>query len=154
MDARGEAGVVGQTLQQPDELAPLRRLERSQDLLVVRVGDGRSLVQKPPRRRGQMDGMGAPVAGMAAPLDEPAHLEIVEKADHRVPVDRHQVRKLLLRLAVRRGEVGEQTKVPGLQAKRGKAVGEHLGRVKSHLGEQEPWTLGKRLRHGINYPGQ
>jgi hypothetical protein len=156
VDAGGEAGVVGDALEQTDELAPLRRLERGEDPLVVRVGDGRGPVQQPPRRRRQMDRMGATVTGVAPPLDEPTHLEIIEEADHGVPMDRHEVGELLLRLPVRRGKMGQQTKVPGLEAKRGKPGGELLGRVKADLREQEPRTLGQGLLpglpHGTNYP--
>ena len=124
----------------------------------MRVGNRRGPVQEPPRRGGQMDRMGATVAGVAPPLDEPTHFEVVEESDHGVPVNRQQVGELLLRLPVRRGELGEQTKVPRLEAKRGKPGGEQLGRVKAHLGEQEPRTLGQglrpELRHGLNYPRQ
>jgi hypothetical protein len=158
VDARGEAGMVGHTLEQTDELEPLRRVERAEDPLVVRVGDGRGLIQQPARRRGQMDRMGATVTGVPPPLDEPADLEIIDEADHRVPMDRHQIGELLLRETVRRSKMGEQTKVPRLETERGKAGGEQLGRMRADLREQEPRTLGQGLRagprHGTNYPLQ
>lgn len=156
MDARGEPRMVGHALEQTDELAPLRRVEQGEDPLIVRVGDGRGLIQQPPGRRGQMDRMGATVTGVPPPLDEPADLEIIEEADHRVPMDRHQIGELLLRETVRRSKMGEEAKVPRLEAQGSKAGREQLGRMKADLREQEPRTLGEGLRPGLrhrtNYP--
>jgi hypothetical protein len=152
MDARGETGMLGDAPEQADELAALRRVERGEDLLVLGVRDGRGRGQQAPRRRGQVDGVGAAVVGVPPPLDEATLLEVVHEPDHRVPVDRHDVRELLLGPAVRGREVGEQAKVTGLEPEGCQSGGEQLGGMEADLGEKERRPLGEGLRHGTDYP--
>lgn len=156
MDARGEAGMLGDAPEQADELDALRRVERGEDRLVVGVCDGRGLGQEASRRRGQVDGVGTPVAGVPPPLDEATLFEVVEKADHRVPVDRHQVGELLLGQAVRARELGEQAEVTGLEPEGCQSGREQLRGMKADLGEKECGPLAERLRrrrcHGPDYP--
>lgn len=80
------------------------------------VGDGLGLGEQVASRSRQVHGVGPPVAGVAAARDEPAFFQVVHQSDHGVAVDGQGIGELLLGLPIGRGQVAEQSEVPGLQS--------------------------------------
>ena len=72
----------------------------------------------------QVERVRAPVDGVAAPLGEPALLEVVDERDHGAAVDPQRVAQRLLGLALGGGEVAEHSEVPGMEVEPGEALGE------------------------------
>ena len=144
MDVGGQSGVTGDVLQQREEPGLVGLVESDQQLGVVFVGEVLGLAEQVTRRWGEMQRVGAPVAGVAAPLHQPTVFEIVDVSDHYVSVHTEFVGDLLLGLSLAGGQVSEQSKVSVLQAQRCQPLGEPCGGVVSDLGEQEARTLPQR----------
>lgn len=136
--------MVGDALQQRDELPSLGLVERRQQLGVVFVGGVLGSGQPGASVRREVHRVGAAVAGVAPALHEPALLELVDQPDHRVAMDPHSVGELLLALPVARRKQGEQPEVRAAKVERPEPLGEALGAVEAELGQQEPGTPSQR----------
>ena len=99
-------------------------------------------------RGGEVERVGAPVDGVAAPLGEPALLEVVDERDHGAAVDPQRVAERLLGLALGGGEVAEHPEVPGVEVESGEAFGELPMRVGAQLGQQEADAPAQAPRRG------
>jgi len=141
MDAWGQASVLGDALEQVDELAVLVGVEWRQQVGVVFVGGALGPDEQLPCLAREEQRVSAAVVGMAATLDESAGLEVVDERDHLVAVDAHRIGELLLGSPVDTGQVGEQPEVPRTKAQRPQALGKSVGCVEAELGEQEARTV-------------
>lgn len=88
--------MVGEALQKRDERGPIVGVDPGKQFDVLLVGDTFGLGHQLVGGRGEMDGVGAPIGGVAAALDESATFEFIDQPDHHVAVDAQGVGKLLL----------------------------------------------------------
>ena len=82
------------------------------------VGDTLGTAEQVVGGGGEVNGVGAPIGGVAAAFDESSILEFVDEADHHVAVDAHGVREPLLGLSIASREVHEQPEVTRPNAQR------------------------------------
>lgn len=116
MYAGSKPSVVRETLEQRDQLTLVGLVESGKQLGVVLVGDGLGLDEQVASRCREVHGVGPPVAGVAAALDESAFFQIVNQPDHGVAVDGQGIGELLLGLPIGCGQVAEQSEVTGVQS--------------------------------------
>src|SRR4051794_23841604 len=88
-------------------------------------------------RRRQIQGVGAAIVGVAAPLGEAAALEVVHECDHRAAVDSECLAQCLLGLALGGGKVAEHPEVPRVQVEGSEALGEAPVLVGAQLHQQK-----------------
>ncbi len=129
MDAWRQAGVLGEELEQFDELAAIVGVEGGHEVGVVFVGGTLGLGEQLACPVREEQRVGAAVVGMTATLDKSESLEVVDQRDHLVAVDAHRVGELLLRSPVGIGQVGEQPEVPRTKPERSQALSESVGGV-------------------------
>ena len=155
VDAWRQPGVLGDARKQRDELMALGFAEGSEQFGFVFAGCVLRLGEQVAGGGGEVDGVRAPVAAVAAALGQPARLEVVDEPDHLVAVDAHRVGELLLGLPVGGGKVAEHSVVAGPDAQRPQPLGEPLGAVEAELGEQEPGLMGQpgTRAAGVSLPG-
>lgn len=110
----------------------------------MRVDRALGLREEPRGVPREVERVGTPVAGIAAPLDQPARLEVVDQRHHGGPVHPERVAQRLLGLSRGARDVSEEAEVPGVEAQRAKALGQALHLVKAELGEQESGVAGQR----------
>ena len=87
MNARREALGLGNALQKRDELPALGRVEGAKQLGFVLLGDAFEVGQQVAPGVRQVEGVRAPVGGVASSLGEPTLLEVVDEGDHGAAVD-------------------------------------------------------------------
>src|SRR3954447_23854609 len=88
-------------------------------------------------RRRQIQGVGAAIVGVAAPLGEAAALEVVHECDHRAAVDAECLAQCLLGLALGGGKVAEHPEVPRVEVEGSEALGEAPVFVGAQLHQQK-----------------
>ena len=95
-----------------------------------------------------MEGVGAPVVGVAAAFGERAVLEVVDKCDRGAAVDPERSAQCLLGLALVGGEVAEHPEVSRVEVEWGEALGEAAMPVRAQLHQQEAGTATQPPRRG------
>ena len=133
VDPHRIAGVRGEPLQDDDEPGAFTGVEWGEDLVLVLVGDLAGPGEQFARRCGQVDGVGAAVAGMPATFDQIALFEVVEQADHDLAVDAQRVGELLLGVPFAAFEVHQEPEVVRCDAQRRQPRGERLRDVEAQL---------------------
>jgi hypothetical protein len=101
----------------------------------------------------EVDGVGAPIGGVAAAFDQASILEFVDESDHHVAMDAHGVGQPLLGLALAAREVHEQPEVTRPHAQRRQALSEPMRAVSAELGKQEAGSAGKWMIRCSWYDG-
>ncbi|GAA0368586.1 hypothetical protein GCM10009541_08800 [Micromonospora gifhornensis] len=144
MDACRVSGALGEPLQGGDEMSAFVGVERSEDLVLVLVGDPAGAGEQGACCVGQVDGVGAAVGGVSPTFDQPAMLKVVEKSDHDLAVDAEHVGELLLGASFAALKVHEQPEVIRCDAQRRQSRCEGLRGVEPELGEQEVGSAGQR----------
>jgi len=86
--------------------------------------------------------------GVAAPLGQPAPLEVVDERDHRAAMDAEGLAQCLLGLAFRSRKVAEHPEMPRVEVERRQALGEAPVLVGAELHQQKPGTPTQRPRRG------
>jgi len=145
VDAGVQTRMSRDPLQQTDEQALLVGAQGGDELAIVRAGHALGLLHQALRRGAEIQGVGAPVARVPPPFDQPARFELVDQAHHHVAMHTQAIGQLLLGLALGAGQLQQEPEVPGLQPQRPQLMGKALGGVAAELGEQE---AGSRLERG------
>ena len=101
----------------------------------------------------QVERVRAPVDGVAAPLGEPAMLEVVDECDHGAAVDPQRSAQCLLGLALVCGEVAEHPEVARVEVEGGEALGKAPMPVRAQLHQQEAGTAAQPPRRGCLHAG-
>jgi len=153
MNARGQALRLGDELQKRDEARALRRVEGTQQLGLVLIGDALEVGKHLAPRRRQVQPVCPPVTGVASSLGEPTTLEVVDQRDDRAAVDPKRGAEGLLGLAFGGREVAEHSEVPGMEVESGQALGEAPMRMGAELREQETGTPAQLPRRGCVHAG-
>jgi hypothetical protein len=111
VDAGGESSVVGEALQEGDEVVAVGLVDPGEQLCFLLVGGALGAGKQVVSGGGEVQGVGAPVGGVAAAFDESAVFQIIDQTHHHVAVDAHGVGELLLRLSLVLRQVHEQSEV-------------------------------------------
>ncbi len=137
MDAGTEPCTVGNHRQQRRQIPPLFLRQRRQQFTVVLGGHALCSWKQRLRPFRQVQCVRSAVPWMAPAFDEACRLELVDEADHHVPVDPHRVSQLLLRRPGGLPQVSQHPVVPRMQPDRRQTFREPRGRVGPDLREQE-----------------
>lgn len=144
MDAGRESGVVGEALQELDEVWPVGFVDTGEELCFLLVGGALGAGEKVVCGGGEVEGVRATIGRVAATLDEPPAFEVVDETDHHIAVDAHDVGELLLGLPLVPREMHEQPEMARPHAQRRQAVGELLRATGPQLRQQEAGTARER----------
>ena len=101
----------------------------------------------------QVQGVRAPVLGVAAPLCESALLEVVDERDDRASVNPQRVAEGLLGLTLGGCEVAQHPEVPRMEVEAGEQLGEAPMRVGAQLDQQEGGTPAQPVGRGCLLSG-
>jgi hypothetical protein len=147
-----------QPLQQREQGCPIVVTESGEQFRLLLIGELVCPRQKLPRGRREPDRMGPPVIGVAASLDKPALLELIDQADHHVAVNTEGIRQLLLGLPVFVGQVHKQAEMVGLDTqwrqtvgKAPRALGAQYGKQVTHSGIERKRGRSARLISHSSY---
>ena len=153
MNARREALRVGNALENRDELRALRGVEGRQQLGLVLLRYSFEVGKEVAPRGRQVERVCAPVVRVAAPLGEPALLEVIDQRDDGAAVDPQRPAQRLLGLALGGGQVAEHSAVSGVKAVSGEALCESPMRVGAQLRQQEAGTTAQLPRRACVFAG-
>jgi hypothetical protein len=137
--------VLGEVLQECDEVGAVVLADSREQFCLVLVGDTLGTAEQVVGGAGEVDRVSTPIGGVAAAFDESSILEFVDEADHHVAVDAHGVCEPLLGLPLASREVHEQPEVTRPHAQRRQALGELMRAVRAELGQQEAGSAGQRV---------
>ncbi len=144
MDAGAKAVALGGSTQQIEEERAILGRQGRQEFGVQLGHSPLGFGQQGVRGGQEMQGVGAPVSGVAATLHEVAFLEVVHQADHDIAVDLQRLAELLLRAAVVGAQEFQHAEVTGLDAQRRQQITEAVRGMEAQLAEEES-GVGRQL---------
>jgi hypothetical protein len=97
-----------------------------------------------------MDGVAAPVGGVAPALQEPGRLAVVDDRDHGARVDPQPVGQLLLGDAVVGAEHGDHGELARVEAEGLHGLGEAAAGGQAELGQEKPGVLRQLSGHAAD----
>ena len=141
-----EALVGGDLLQQPRELLPLVRVERTEQDILVLARDQADFRQRPPTLVGEPQGVAAAVSRIFGAHDQAALFEVVDERDRATGKHAQPLGERALGHALGRGEHAQRTCVLRLQPDARQAFGEAHRRVGADLRDEEGGPASDVLR--------
>jgi hypothetical protein len=146
MYAWGQPLLTGDAHEQIPESGPLLACQSGADIVFVRHGDVRDLMQL--AARGWIQRVQAAIVGVAAALNEAVPLEVVDKRDDAAGMHPHSLRDHLLAESRRRRDHAHEPDMRRRQANRRESFAYAFGRVRAELSEQKrnPQVLVDALR--------